>query len=132
MSNPYKIGETVKSNEGNPGYKDAFHIPAVLVFSDGKLKAGDRVKFLSPQKVIKTNFSKTKDYDAIVDPYIEKSINVGEFFWVFIKPSLVKNLTHTFEIFGWESCPAPELINVFDDEGTIDSHEKECRTEGCW
>lgn len=94
MKTTIKVGQT--GDAANVGMRDAFHVPCVLVTSDMKTFGGSPVKFLNDSKVAPCE---TASSHGVVDPFLGQVLP-GQAFWVFVKPALVDNLVHSFEVRG--------------------------------
>jgi hypothetical protein len=117
-----KIGQI--ETTGEPGRRDAFHVPAVLVTCAGIVTAGNAVRFsdssFSSVLVVADN---ARNRHAIVDPFIAGTVRPGQLFWVLLMPGMIKDkLTHQFDL-NIEDVPAPEPESS-DDE------DDQCK--GCW
>lgn len=110
-----RAGETSK-NLLLVGTRDAFHVPAVLVYSAYDVKAGQDVVFTTVNLDAVQPCLSGVERHAIVDPFIKGNIKSGTVFNVFIEPSLVQNLLHHFE------------LNVEVSQPT--EYDEEC--EGCY
>jgi hypothetical protein len=121
-----KIGET-EDDLNNLGRRDAFHVAAILVFSEQELAPSDNVRF-EDNNYLTVIKSDKNDRHAIVDPFIEKA-EIGKLFWVLLVPDAVKGLAHHFDL-NFNDVPQAAVIvppeeeddDVIDDDG--------CK--GCW
>jgi hypothetical protein len=73
--------------------RDCVHTPCVSCWSDYTLSPGDRVVFVDYDKVVPT---KQKEYDGIVDPFLNDKTLPCNIVWVLAKPNTVTNIRHTF------------------------------------
>lgn len=78
--------------------RDAVHVAIISMTCDDSLRAGDRVKIISKDKVVAYD---NDDYDGIVDPFGEEYISCETLFWVLLKPGTVVDMKH-----NWKSANA--------------------------
>lgn len=78
------------------GSKDAHHCPGVFVTSASPIIPGRPVRFLDPDKT-QVEACEFDYHQAIADPFL-KIIQPNTGFWVFVRPDLVSDLTHHFQI----------------------------------
>lgn len=100
------------------GYKDAGHMPCILVHSDERLCVGESVRLISDNKV---TMSLVSQRQGIVDPFLQPGyVNPGVYFWMLLVPEAVGALSHTFDV-------------VTPVESSCDDGEDndECKAMGC-
>lgn len=92
-----KIGETGSLNDLLlVGKRDAFHSPCVLAKTEDLLLwGGCKVKFVDKEKTLVVAAS-ILDYEGVIDPFINGVIDKA--FWVMLRPGMVENLVHHFDI----------------------------------
>lgn len=105
-----------------PGWRDAFHVPCILVRCNTSVKAGTPVDFVgrSGQLVQRT----TRVSQAIVDPFLKEDAQPGDLFWVFLNPEIVNDLVHHFAVTGLDDVqprlkfdrPVAEQLQVAADK----------------
>jgi len=118
------IGETTP--DGELGFRDAAHVPVVLVSSSQKMKPGDSVRFVD-QRLTEVEKSKADVRHAIVDPFL-KSIKQGDKFFVLLNPGLVVKLIHQFDVVvDAPPAPLPYPVPVPEED---DDYNSGCR--GCY
>lgn len=121
-----KPGHVVELFEANLGYRDAFHVPCVLVSSSYVLSSGQPVMFTKNFKhVIPCAWS---NRHAIVDPFVTREQISNRAFWVMIIPDVVKDLSHHFNIDVDGVEDSGDVHSYFDKEG-YDDRQDECA--GC-
>ena len=127
-----ELGQTHPST-GEPGSRDAFHSPCVLVYCEKGLMAGDRVKFADTcrEQVIKWPDGNDDIYDAVVDPFVNGPITPWNNFWVLLRPSLVKNLTHNFAIGDETEDEAKRKNNIEPEDDPNEDADDWCTQDGC-
>lgn len=80
------------------GVRDAFHVPAILVWSGDELNGGDSVRFVD-KNLTQIEKSDKEHRHGIVSPFIKDHIySADHLFWVFLDPELVESLTHNFDV----------------------------------
>lgn len=115
-----KIGE-LSDTYDQSGKLDAFHVPGMLVHSTLVLRAGDRVYFDDNERGM-VHLSMDDRSDGVIDPFLATPCVPSQACWMFIKPDLVDNLTHSFDVKGLPIVPAK-------DESDDDDYD-ECK--GCY
>lgn len=87
-----------KTNATDPiGQRDAIHVPVILVKATGKLKPGDRVRFLDITFTTVERAKSTETYHAVVDPFLDNT-NSGDHFAVILAPGMTRDLTHHYRV----------------------------------
>lgn len=105
------------------GQRDAFHVPAIQVFSEDEVSPGDCVVFSSYDEVY---LGKKESCQAIVDPFLNGTIKPGMRFWAWLMPGLVDNLIHSFSAKGVPEKPVPQSKPYVPDP-----YEEEDECSGC-
>lgn len=120
-----KMGET-SNNAAIVGRRDAFHVPGILSYCNLSVRAGDYIKWyeLSNPKSSLCQLASKDDYHGIVDPFLKGPIMPGTMFWGLVRPELVSNLTHHFDV-GVPVAIKPDPIDDDDDDD-----DDSCR--GCY
>jgi hypothetical protein len=119
MSSQAKLEMGAVHTTEDVGKMDAFHVPAVKVYSRHEIKPGSKVVFTSAHTVAPAKFN--DDWDGIADPHIELNVIKPETgFYVQLKPSKVQGVHHAFETYipalmPPEPEPEPYRYNDFDD-----------------
>lgn len=110
------------------GRRDAFHVPAILVESDGSLLPGYKVRFLDDSFTSVRLFDNTKDseYHGIVDPFIGE-IKKGDQVCVLLYPGSTINLTHNYEV----TISDVEEAETEEDEEEEEDDDEDVRYDGC-
>ena len=90
-----KLGQNDQEIGVPLGTKDACHVPGVYVTSRHNLMGSDFVRFTSPTEVVQ---AAPNNYDGIVDPFRTNHIPPGNPVWVMLKPGVVQNLVHDFNV----------------------------------
>mgnify|MGYP001566110368 CR=1 FL=1 len=85
--NTTKLGELINSEQP----RDAIHIAIAPVVSDILLKPGDKIALVENSL---TKVSKNGKHIGIVDPFLEKQIEPGEWFWMLLFPQTITSLKH--------------------------------------
>lgn len=84
-----------------PGFKDAVHVPFVMVRCDTPLERADQVSLRHDHKCVKWRGGSTDIepmWHGIADPFRDGFIPAGELFPVYIRKECFTRLTHDFEI----------------------------------
>lgn len=83
---------------GEPGALDAFHVPSVLVRSDGTLRPGDSVRFVDDPPT-RAQVCPVTERHGVVDALIKGPIPAGGLVWVAVDTAFVVGvLTHQFKL----------------------------------
>lgn len=78
------------------GFRDAIHVPFILVTCGKMLMPGDRVMLRHGNTCEK--WDGLEMWHGVADPFSEPPINAGELFRVFIRKECFTKLRHDFEI----------------------------------
>lgn len=117
-----KIGQI--ETTGEPGRRDAFHVPAVLVTCDEIVSGGESVRFCDDSFKSVYPCHDGRIMHGIVDPFITEA-KEGQLFWVLLMPGMIKDkLTHQFDL-NIEDVPHKKTREEEDAE-----YEDQCK--GCW
>lgn len=76
------------------GFKDAVHVPVVVVQSDDYVEPGARVRFIDAKSV--RVCSESEDAHAIADPFLKNPVDWK--FCVLLVPGMIENVRHDFEL----------------------------------
>jgi hypothetical protein len=112
------LGDTrAKANVSARGYRDAFHVHSVLVYSRHTIKPGMRVLFVDEQFSEVAEATDDCIWHAVVDPFLNSPIYPSEarLFWVLLHPSCVCNFRHAFDV-----CASP----LEGDDGADGCHNR--------
>lgn len=82
--------ELGKLIEGEPE-RDAIHIAVAPIFAGRLLKAGDHVGLDNAGQA-----NLTSDPIGIVDPFLERPVQRGQRFWLFLYPNTITSLKHVW------------------------------------
>lgn len=78
----------------HPGEKrDAIHLAVDPACSDQYLNPGDHVRIVSPGKVVRCAVGAGH---GIVDPFLRRSVDPGEYFWLVVYPREITSLRHVW------------------------------------
>ena len=110
------------------GLRDAFHSPCVAVRCNDPIRPGQKVSFTNEDRTW-VESACGQGYDAIADPFIATPMVGYGIFWVFLRPGLVKNLTHNFAI-GDETEDEAKRKNNIEPEEDEDTDDY-CIVDGC-
>lgn len=122
MSKPV-VGEIVSPSE--LGRRDASHSPMVAVYSGVEVTPGAGVKFTATDCVLPCE---KDERQAIADPFIYGNvIPAYKGFWAFLVPSVVGEVTHSFDIKAGDIFASRRE----DENGPWDDGDDWCRRDGC-
>jgi hypothetical protein len=76
--------------------KDAVYVPIISMLAEETLSPADKIR------IHETGCFKCTDdqYNGIVDPFLPKDVQIGEYFWALIRPGLVDKLRHDYILPG--------------------------------
>ena len=78
----------------NPSEKrDAIHLAVDPACSDGYLNPGDHVRVVSPGRVVRCAIGAGH---GIVDPFLQRPVEPGEYFWLVVYPREITSLRHVW------------------------------------
>lgn len=98
-----KPGVLLSRSEGELGELDAFHVPCALVQCTSKVSPGSSVQFITRTNTEYVRPCSVDERDGIVDPFLVYDLDeYSDYFYMFIDPSKVEKLTHTFTIEGMD------------------------------
>lgn len=114
--------EIGKLGIGEPGRRDAFHVPSVLATSRETLKPGDSVRFSGTWDAVSCA---REVRHGVVDPFVDvKLLNeAGSQFWVLLEPGVVSDMVHHFQL------NAPGMPEDVDTAESYDEEDDWCM--GC-
>lgn len=92
----YKLGQIYEKGEVIVGFRDAFHVPAIVASSYDRVYPGDMVKFVDEECKTVVGCD-VEEAHGIVDPWADNSGD-GKLFWVLLKPGMTNKLSHNFEV----------------------------------
>ncbi len=96
------------------GFRDAIHVPFIIVTCDSELQPGDKVSLRHDDACIKWGGASEREepiWHGVADPFRETAIPAGEPFAVHIRKECFASLRHDF------------LIEVHDRGGTDTCHQ---------
>lgn len=79
------------------GFRDAIHVPFVMVTCDVELTPGVKVSLRHDNKCVKWDGGEPM-WHGVADPFRETSIQPGEVFACMIRKECFRRLRHDFEI----------------------------------
>ena len=88
----------------HPGYKDAIHVPYVMVKCNVDLQPGDKCSLRSEQSdmgensCVRWNGEPRPMWHGVADPFLEAMIPAGELFACHIRNECFRGLRHDFVI----------------------------------
>jgi len=86
------LGKKLSGGEG----RDAVHVAVCPVFSDGFLRAGERVKFVPGSTERVTSWDYAGEVIGVIDPFLEGYVSQGERCWLFLLPNSITGLRHVW------------------------------------
>lgn len=104
-----KLGQIITSHQE----KDATHIALAPVVAAQSLKPAQRVCLASNGKAI-LSFDAT-DYVGIVDPFLRKTVNPGQKFWLWLEPGSITSLKHVWDHPAFEAAEKSAAQNNLND-----------------
>lgn len=85
-----------------PGFRDAIHVPFVMVTCDTDLQPGDKISFRRDGDVCirwaGPSMDWHLDWHGVADPFVEGQIPKGQLFRAMIRKEFYANLRHVFEL----------------------------------
>lgn len=100
------------------GFRDAVHVPFILVVCDATLQPGDKCSLRDDDhRCVKWGGSPNEPmWHGVADPFLEEPIPAGSLFAVHIRKECYSKLTHNFQIEvhdrgGTDTCH--EVCNLF-------------------
>lgn len=107
------------------GFRDATHMPCVMVFCYDNVKAGQSIKFKTT-KADEVVVCPDSERHGIVDPFLTQVVRGGsnnygraEKFWMLLEPKVVGSLSHSYPL-------------ILDGVQTEEEEEQsECKAMGC-
>jgi hypothetical protein len=106
--------ETLGMIIDNTQKRDAIHLAVEPCKAAEKLYAGEHVG-LTEQEASK-NADKLL---GIVDPFLDKPVNPGEYFWLVVYPRQITSLRHVWTHPNFPESELPEVKNNIQDEKAI-------------
>jgi hypothetical protein len=92
MSKP-NIGKILDSDQ--MPVRDAIHVPIIPTYATQILNPGDRISVVRQDgKLVAKAVTKMSAALGVVDPYLEKPVQIGQLFYCFVKPNTVRKLWH--------------------------------------
>lgn len=91
-----EIGHTFGGLAKGINKQDAIHIAVLLVKATFTVKPGDKVRVKREGDWWVTTNDETVEPLGVADPFIERSIEEGCTFYVFVYPNTVMNMTHSW------------------------------------
>lgn len=83
------------------GFRDAIHVPFIMVTCDEILNPGDKCSLRNDNKCVEWGGRSEQDepmWHGVADPFRESNIPAGELFPVYIRKECFSGLTHNFQI----------------------------------
>jgi len=81
------------------GFRDAIHVPYIMVTCDTALEPGDKCSLRDNNKCVKWFGEQDEPmWHGVVNPFLEKPIPSGELFAVYIRKECFSGLRHDFQI----------------------------------
>lgn len=90
--------------------RDAIHLAVDPAYSDHYLNPGDHVRIVSPGKVVRCAVGAGH---GIVDPFLRRSVDPGEYFWLVVYPREITSLRHVWSHPAFENEPVKEEPSTF-------------------
>lgn len=104
----------------HPGEKrDAIHLAVNPIMALAQLKPGQHVE-IEPNGAVGV-LKKTKKSVGIVDPFLERPVEKGEYFWLVIYPRVISSLRHVWTHPAFEDEPA--VADIVDAYANIQTAE---------
>lgn len=110
------------------GFKDAAHMPCVVVTCAKFVLPGDHVKFTDGGTQVEECHK--GDRHGIVDPFLTEAVPPGKSFYILLLPKVVGSLTHNFPLII-DNNPTNEPECPDADENDGDGEMSECQAMGC-
>ncbi len=110
MPSKLRVDESDDGLAFQAGYRDAFHMPCVLVTSNDVIMPGEAVEFDDAE--FKTVIPTENGRVMVASPFVSGPIQPGRLFWVFINPDTVQGFSHDFKIPGEESKSSIRQVSV--------------------
>ena len=82
-------------DESVVGQKDAVHVATVLVRAGEPLKPGTKCSMNQMGEAVASN--KSNKPIGVVDPYLKKSVRIGQVFQLLLNPTVVENVQHVWD-----------------------------------
>lgn len=73
--------------------RDAIHLAVDPAFSKNYLNPGDHVRIIAPGEVVRCGVGQGH---GIVDPFLRRSVDPGEYFWLVVYPREITSLRHVW------------------------------------
>lgn len=121
-----KIGD-IGQDASQAGVRDAFHVPAVFVVSEGGHAPGDAVR-ISPDGVC---IHPSGPVVGIVDPFIPRPTRPGDLVWVFLDPNTVDKFYHAFNIVGIDDGASRKVADLESEIRRLQNELAEVDDDGC-
>lgn len=115
-SNDTRTGKDEMKTELTPGFRDAIHVPFIIVTSDCPVQPGEKLCLREGDKCVRWAGRPGDAWHGVADPFTEKTIDSGEAFAVFIRRECFSRLRHDFQIEvhdrgGTDTCHS--VCNIF-------------------
>jgi|HubBroStandDraft_1064217.scaffolds.fasta_scaffold232710_1 hypothetical protein len=126
-----KIGE-VTEDINLVGTRDAFHVPAILAWSEDDVTPGASVRFVDAQ-LTKVERCHPNDKEGIVDPFTSRyGLYSGTVFWVLLVPGCADNLRHVFNVKRIEPKHKPRPKDDYEYAEQLAKENDEPQCAGCY
>lgn len=94
--------------------RDAIHLGVEPVTTKDMLLKGQYLVWHDMDKrIVKATFDNDPNAIGIVDPFLDKSVDAGEWFWLILLPRQITSLRHVWE---HNSFPSSELQNTSSED----------------
>jgi hypothetical protein len=90
MSEHLNLGRIIE----RPQTRDAVHIAVAPVEAGTKLAPGQSIKLDKKGSTVAVGSANLWDRLGVVDPYLGRSVEPGEKFWMFLTPGSIKSIRH--------------------------------------
>lgn len=118
----FVIGQ--QPSQADLGVRDAVHIPIVVALCDESVSAGDFVAFdVDDENAALVHKVNRDDAHGMVDPWMSGHTPAGVPFLVSIKPDIVSDVVHSFQI---TDVPSKE------DRAAERAYRESENFDGCW
>ena len=85
-----KLGSIITTNQ----QRDAIHIAIAPVVATENIMPGEPIEFAIAGNVEQVRGCNYDRAVGIADPFLRGKVNVGECFWMFLKPNTITSLRH--------------------------------------
>ena len=96
------LGKKISSDE----MKDAVHVAVLPIEAGADLRPGDHIGIKEGKARV------LADSVGIVDPFLEKNVRAGEWFWLMLYPRTITSLRHEWTHPSIETQPVPSAYET--------------------